>query len=150
MSSKFNELIVLAKDGGKKKGGSLGAIFKLIQDVLEFEDKIVECSEAQEMGENKERIEALKAETGEMYDTLFEMAKGGVDSYRTKIDGMDSDIDMEEGEGLDVDDIDTDMDSDIPRGRNIAEDILDSLPKPSQINSVTAPSSLRLPEKPRM
>ncbi|TRZ80206.1 hypothetical protein D4R86_04715 [bacterium] len=141
MSSQFNELIVLAKDGGKKKGGSLGAIFKLIQDLLEFEDKIVECSEAQEMGENKERIEALKAETGEMYNTLFEMAQGGVDSYRTKIGSM-------EGEDYEVEGDEEDMG--LEPSRDLGEDMLNSLPKPSQVSSVTAPSSLRLPEKPRM
>jgi len=141
MKSPFNEIILVASEKGKKKGSSLEAIFKLIQSLLEFEDKIVECSEAQEMGENKERIEALKAETGEMYDTLFEMAKGGVDSYRTKIGSM-------EGEDYEVEGDEEDIG--LEPSRDLGEDMLNSLPKPSQVSSVTAPSSLRLPEKPRM
>ena len=134
MNTRFNEMIILAKDN-KKKGGSLAAIFKLIEELLEFEDKIVECAEAQEMGENKERIEALKTETGKMYDTLFEMAQGGVESYRTRqvldaddiVDTVDPEDDVEE---LDVDIID--------------------LPKPSQVSKVTAPTSLRMPQAPKI
>lgn len=138
-TQKFNELICLAKD--KKKGGSLGSIFKLIQDLLEFEDKIVECADAQEMGENKERIEALKAETGEMYNTLFEMAQGGVDSYRNKIE-MQEEVDGFE----DVEEEKLEED----RAEDSLEDAILDLPKPSEVNSVSAPTSLRLPEKPKM
>jgi len=140
MKSPFNELILVAgKDGGKKKGGSLGAIFKLIQDLLEFEDKIVECAESQEMGENKERIEALKAETGEMYNSLFEMAQGGVDSYRNKIESMEEDdTDLEDKSVEDL------------REREEVKDAVLELPKQSKVNSVTAPTSLRLPSVPKM
>ena len=141
MSNKFNEMICLAEKA-KKKGGSLRAIFKLIQDLLEFEDKIVECSEAQEMGENRERIEALKVETGEMYNTLFEMAQGGVDSYRNKLEVQEERADGFEGEEEELLEEDRAEES-------LAEAIID-LPKPSEINSVSAPTSLRLPEKPRM
>ncbi len=142
MKSPFNELILVAgKDGGKKKGKSLEAIFKLIQSLLEFEDKIVECSEAQEMGENKERIEALKAETGEMYNSLFEMAQGGVDSYRNKIESMEPVEDDTDSEDKNVEDL---------REREEIGDAVLELPKQSKVNSVTAPTSLRLPSVPKM
>jgi hypothetical protein len=140
MDNKFNTMFALAAD--KKKGGSLGAIFKLIQELLEFEDKIVECCDAQEMGENKERIEALKAETGEMYSTLFEMAQGGVDSHRNKLEIQEGD-----DEGFE-DEVEESLEED--RAEDSLEEAILELPKPSEVNSVSAPSSLRLPEAPKM
>ena len=145
MSGRYNELICLAKDS-KKKGGSLGAIFKLIQDLLEFEDKIVECAESQEMGENRSKIEALKAETGEMYNNLFEMAQGGVDSYRNKLEVMEGIEDPrgredEEVEGLREREEITDEPTD---------KLLDMLPKEAEVSKACYPTSLRMPEPPKM
>lgn len=139
MKSQFNTMFALAAD--KKKGGSLGAIFKLITELLDFEDKIIECAEAQEMGENKSRIEALKEETGQMYTTLFEMAQGGVDSYRNKPDIK------EDAEGFEAEEEEV-LEED--RAEDSLEEAILELPKPSTVNSVSAPTSLRLPEKPKM
>ena len=59
-ASQFNELIVLAeKEKTKKKGGSMAAILKLTQDLVEFENNLQEAIDAQEMSENKSKIEAL-------------------------------------------------------------------------------------------
>jgi len=140
MSSRYNELICLAKDN-KKKGGSLGAIFKLIQDLLEFEDKIVECAESQEMGQNREKIEALKAETGEMYDSLFAMAQGGVDSYRNKLEVM------EDVEGLREEDEEVEG---MREREEITPEVLDMLPKETEVSRACSPTSLNIPAAPKM
>ena len=84
-ASQFNELIVLAeKEKSKKKGGSLAAVFKLVQDLTEFENNIQECVDAQEMAENKGKIEAFMNDMDKMYEVLFTIAKSGVQAIRSE------------------------------------------------------------------
>jgi hypothetical protein len=83
MRPEFNELILTAEKS-KKKGGSLGAVFKLIQDLTEFEEKIQECCDSQEMTENKEKIEAFLMDIDKMYEVLLGIAKGGISSIRNE------------------------------------------------------------------
>ena len=66
----------------KKKGGSLGAVLKLIQELAEFEEKIEEAADAQEMTENNQKITSFLDQMDAMYDVLFEMARGGIGSIR--------------------------------------------------------------------
>jgi len=86
-ASEFNELIVMAEKA-KKKGGSMAAVFKLIQELLDFEEKIQECVNAQEIVENKSKIEAFMGEIDKMYDVLFEMARGGISNIRNQRNGV--------------------------------------------------------------
>ena len=85
-ASQFNELIVMAEKA-KKKGGSMAAVFKLIQELLDFEEKIQECMNAQEMSENRRRIESFMGDIDKMYDNLFEMARGGISNIRDQREG---------------------------------------------------------------
>lgn len=81
----FNEMIILAKEEkSKKKGGSLAAIFKLIQDLTVFEENIQECIDAQEMTQNKGTIEGFVNEIDKMYEALFNIAKSGVQVMRSE------------------------------------------------------------------
>jgi len=91
MKSKFNEMIVLAE----KKGGSMAAIFKLIGDLTEFENKVKACASSQEMGENKQKIQAFLPQFNKMYEELFEMAKGSIAAIRSQSD-QDKDKEQEE------------------------------------------------------
>ena len=84
-ASQFNELIVLAeKEKTKKKGGSMAAILKLTQDLVEFENNLQEAIDAQEMSENKSKIEAFLADIDKMYEVLFNMAKSSIQSLRSE------------------------------------------------------------------
>lgn len=85
-AKQFNELIVMAEKEGKskKKGGSMAAIFKLIQDLAQFEENIQEAVNAQEMAENKSQIESFMVEIDKMYEKLFEIGKQAIQSLRAE------------------------------------------------------------------
>jgi len=84
-AKQFNELIVMAeKEKSKKKGGSMGAIFKLIQDLSQFEENIQEAINAQEMIENKSQIESFLVEIDKMYEILFNIGKSAIQSMRSE------------------------------------------------------------------
>jgi len=84
-ASEFNELIVLAeKEKTKKKGGSLGSVFKLVQDLIDFEENIQEAMDAQEMSENRAKIESFLADIDKMYDVLLGIAREGIAAARSQ------------------------------------------------------------------
>ena len=83
MDKRFNELITLA-EAKKKKGGSLGAVFKLIQDLTDFEEKIQDAMDAQEMAENRSTIESFLGSIDQMYEKLLNIAKSGIQSLRSE------------------------------------------------------------------
>lgn len=84
-ASQFNELIVLAKEEkSKKKGGSMAAILKLVQDLAEFESNIQEAMDAQEMAENKGKIEGFLNDIDKMYEVLLGMAKESIQAMRSQ------------------------------------------------------------------
>lgn len=84
-ASQFNELIVLAKDEkSKKKGGSMAAVLKLFQDLTEFEGNIQEAMDAQEMADNKSKIEGFLKDIDQMYEVLLGMAKDSIQAMRSE------------------------------------------------------------------
>lgn len=84
-ASQFNEIIVLAeKDKSKKKGGSMAAVLKLVQDLAEFESSIQEAMDAQEMSENRSKIEAFLQDIDRMYGILLDMAKSSIQAMRAE------------------------------------------------------------------
>ena len=82
-ASQFNELIILAEKA-KKKGGSLASIFKLIQDLIEFEEKIQEAVNAQEVLTNKTHIEGFLTDIDRMYEILLGIAREGISAARNE------------------------------------------------------------------
>ncbi|MFA7219232.1 MAG: hypothetical protein WC119_01850 [Synergistaceae bacterium] len=76
-----DNILVLAASTGKKGGGT-HAILSLLQELISFQDKVTASIEAQDLGENKQKLEEFQTRLGEMYTSLLEMAKGGVRSVR--------------------------------------------------------------------
>ena len=85
-ASQFNDLIVLAadKEKTKKKGGSMAAILKLVQELAEFEGNIQEAINAQEITDNKHQIEGFLTDIDRMYEVLLEMAKSSIQAMRSE------------------------------------------------------------------
>ena len=84
-ASQFNELIVVAeKEKSKKKGGSMAAVLKLVQDLAEFEGNIQEAIDAQEMAENRSQIESFLQDIDKMYEVLLNMAKESIQAMRSE------------------------------------------------------------------
>jgi len=137
MKREWNELIVMAEKD-KKKGGSMASVFKLIQELLEFEEKIQECCNAQEMSENKRRIKSFMVEIDKMYDVLFEMARGGISNIRDQRSGVIASPENKEEESTEVgDDLEVDGDGE---GMDLAP-IADKRKTPVMLN---------VPQIPRM
>lgn len=84
--SKDNILILAADEGKKaKKGEGVNAILGLCQELNRFIDKIEACAEAQDITENKQKVEALGEELTKHYEGLIDIAKGGIRSIRKDI-----------------------------------------------------------------
>jgi hypothetical protein len=82
MKKDYQDIFMKLSEKSKKKGGSLAAVFKLIQELADFEEKIEECANAQEMSQNREKINGFISDLDRMYEMLFDMAKGGIQSIR--------------------------------------------------------------------
>lgn len=80
MNFSDNNVLVATASGNKKSG--VNAILSLLQDLIAFQDKVGNAVEAQEISENKKKLEDFQDRLGEMYDCLLDMAKGGVRSVR--------------------------------------------------------------------
>jgi len=77
-----DNILVLTAAASAKKGNGVNAILSLLQDLITFQDKVVSTAEAQDLGENKQKLEEFQERLGEMYESLLGMAKGGVRSIR--------------------------------------------------------------------
>jgi len=83
-----------------KKGGGVAAILGLAKDLMDFQDKVNACSDAQDISENKQKIESHAAALSKMYEDLLDIAKAGVKSIR---ENANVDISKDEGErGMDT------------------------------------------------
>lgn len=126
---KYQGIFVKVSEKARKKGGSLGAIFKLIQELAEFEDKIEECAAAQEMTENADKISGFLGQMDQMYEVLFEMARGGIGAIRNSRGEIEEGVVEEEGEEK------TEKSVEVPSG---------------SASESRRPSSLSVPTIPRM
>ena len=80
---------VLVTAGTKKTGNGVNAVLSLLQDLIAFQEKVGATVEAQDISENKDRLEDFHEKLGEMYTSLLEMAKGGVQSIRQPVSEME-------------------------------------------------------------
>ena len=127
MRREFNELIVLA-ESKKKSGGSLNAILKLIQDLTDFEEKIQDCVNSQEMSQNKEKIESFLASIDKMYESLIGMVQVGIKSLRTDRSQV---VDEVQGEGEN-------------------QEVVEKVPVVKKIEKTSPPVMVNAPTIPRM
>jgi hypothetical protein len=65
-----------------KKGGGVAAILGLAKDLMDFQAKVNDCCEAQDMTEIKDKIESHAESLAKMYEDLLDIAKAGVKSIR--------------------------------------------------------------------
>jgi len=77
-----NNILTLTAASNGKKGGGVNAVLSLLQELIAFQDKVSSAVEAQDLGDNKRKLEEFQSRLDEMYGSLLEMAKGGVRSFR--------------------------------------------------------------------
>lgn len=65
-----------------KKGGGVAAILGLAKDLMDFQSKVNDCCESQDMTEIKSKIESHAESLAKMYEDLLDIAKAGVKSIR--------------------------------------------------------------------
>ena len=82
MSSKQDNIFILASEKATKKGTGINAILGLLKDFVDFQDKLCVAMEAQDIAENRQKLEAFCGKMEEMYEELLNMARGGVRSVR--------------------------------------------------------------------
>ncbi len=88
MWSQDNVLVLGPETGLKvagavgKKGGGVQSILSLLQDLIVFQEKVTNTIEIQDIGEYKQKLEAFHQRLGEMYTSLLDMAKSGVQAIK--------------------------------------------------------------------
>ena len=95
MTDRFNEMIILGQDKKSKKGDGINAALKLMQDLRDFQGKVDTCVEAQMISENKAKIEQFNAYVDKMYNTLLEIASGGIRAIRNGQEPVEEEVKRE-------------------------------------------------------
>jgi hypothetical protein len=72
--SKDNILILAAEDK-KKKGGGMLAILELLKEFAGLTDKIKACADAQDMSENRGKVEEVGKKIEESFNELLGLVK---------------------------------------------------------------------------
>ena len=89
--SKDNILVLAESDAKKsKKGTGLGEILALAREIVSFIDRVDACAEAQDISENKSKIEAISQELEKHYVELLDMAKSGRSTQKDPMTGQDA------------------------------------------------------------
>jgi len=83
-----NNMILIAQDETirkdkkditkSKKGDGINASLVLMRQVRDFQDQIQDCIDAQDIDDNKKRIAEFDDYIGKMYETLLDIARGGI------------------------------------------------------------------------
>lgn len=74
--SKDNILILAADDKKKKdKGGGMLAILELLKEFAGLVDKIQACAEAQDITENKQKVDEVRSRIEESFNDLLGLVK---------------------------------------------------------------------------
>ena len=78
-------IITVAENEKKSKNGDgINAVLVLMKDLRDFQEKVDSCLEAQAIAENKQKIAQFDAMLDQMYQTLLQIASGGITSIRER------------------------------------------------------------------
>jgi len=79
-------ILVIAEDEGskvkKKKGDGINAVLTLMKEMRDFQDRVEECIESQDLAEHKAKIQDFNNYVESMYEVLLDIAKGGLRKER--------------------------------------------------------------------
>jgi len=78
MKKQFNEMIVLAEDKKPKKNSGVAAVLGLMKDLLDFQDKVNACAEAQISPESQQVVGSFNDQLVKMYKSLGKIAEGAI------------------------------------------------------------------------
>jgi hypothetical protein len=99
MENGMNNIITIAGENSKrKKGAGTNAVLTLMKELGDFQDKVESCIDAQDMSDNKKKLEIFYDKLDEMAEVLLGMASDGIKSKR-KMEGLEEEIledDLEE------------------------------------------------------
>ena len=83
---------ILTASDGKKKGGGVSAILGLMKDIVDFQGKIEACAEAQDIAENRNKIEEFGEYISGMWEACSGIANGSIRSIRKSDDHPLADV----------------------------------------------------------
>ncbi len=84
-----DNIMVVASDDKKKKGNGIASVLKLMQELLSFRDNVSACLDAQDIQENKAKLQECQDNLDAMYKSLGDIAVGAIGTMREKR-GMES------------------------------------------------------------
>lgn len=96
-----DNILVTASDKKRKKGGGINEILRLMGELLDFQEKIEACSEAQDLSENKQKLDELNDKLSEGYQGLVDVVSGGMRSRNG-----DEEIEVNEEIEIEIEDVD--------------------------------------------
>jgi len=78
--------VIEAAEGKKEKKGDDGinAVLVLMKDMRDFQEKVDTCLEAQSVPENRAKIQQFDTMLDKMYESLLDIAGGGIRSVRKR------------------------------------------------------------------
>lgn len=144
MFSSNNVLVSTAKiDEKKKKGRGIHEILTLMKDLIDFQEKVEACIDAQELSQNKEKIEQFDRHLDDMYDSLLEVVSGGVRDVRKnraeELSGIADSVNGGESAAMDI----PEGVEEVSRGHNI------TMPEVTRSHAISRPM-INAPTAPRM
>lgn len=71
-------------DKKKKKGEGIHEVLSLMKELMEFQERVQECIDAQAITQNKEKLEAFYDNLDSMSQVLLEITETGLKSKRSQ------------------------------------------------------------------
>ena len=78
MRNPFNEMIILAEDKKPKRNTGIASVLGLMKDLLDFQDKVRACAEAQVSPKAQQVVGRFNDQLVEMYEGLSGIAQSAI------------------------------------------------------------------------